>query len=111
VFTAVMTAAWAVGIWPVEATFWAHLLWTVSVFFVTGLTMGNLNALAMEPVGHQAGMASSVIGAVSTVLSVVLAVPVGLAFDGSPLPLMLGVLAFGVANLVLMQWLPKGGAR
>ncbi len=107
VFTAVMTAAWALGVWPAGAAFWAHLVWTVSVFFVTGLTMGNLNALAMEPVGHQAGMASSVIGAVSTVLSVVLAVPVGLAFDGSPMPLMLGVLAFAVLNLGLLRWLPK----
>lgn len=108
-FTAVMTAAWAFGVWPEGAAFWAHLLWSASVFFVTSLTMGNLNAMAMEPVGHQAGMASSVIGAVSTVLSVVLAVPVGLAFDGSPLPLMLGVLAFSVVNLVLMRWLPKAG--
>lgn len=110
-FTAVMTAAWAFGLWPDGAAFWAHLLWSASVFFVTSLTMGNLNAMAMEPVGHQAGMASSVIGAVSTVLSVVLAVPVGLAFDGSPLPLMLGVLAFSVANLLLLRWLPKGAAR
>lgn len=107
VFTAAMTAAWALGLWPETAAFWAHLLWTVSVFFVTGLTMGNLNALAMEPVGHQAGMASSVIGAISTVLSVVLAVPVGLAFDGSPLPLMLGVLCFGIVCLGLMRILPK----
>ena len=45
------------------------------------------------------------------VLSVVLAVPVGLAFDGSPLPLMLGVLGFGLVNLLLMLVLPKGAAR
>lgn len=107
VFTGVMTAAWALGVWPAGAAFWAHLVWTISVFFVTGLTMGNLNALAMEPVGHQAGMASSVIGAISTVASVVLAVPVGLAFDGSPLPLMVGVLAFGVVNLWLMRKMPQ----
>ncbi|MBC2835553.1 multidrug effflux MFS transporter [Paragemmobacter straminiformis] len=106
-FTAAMTAAWAFGLWPEAAAFWAHLVWTISVFFVTGLTMGNLNALAMEPVGHQAGMASSVIGAISTVLSVVLAVPVGLAFDGSPLPLMIGVLCFGIVCLGLMRVLPK----
>lgn len=107
VFTAAMSAAWALGLWSEAAGFWAHLVWTISVFFVTGLTMGNLNALAMEPVGHQAGMASSVIGAISTVLSVVLAVPVGLAFDGSPLPLMLGVLCFGLVCLGLMRVLPK----
>ena len=38
-----------------------------------GLTLGNLNALAMEPVGHIAGIAASVIGALSTVLAACLA--------------------------------------
>lgn len=106
-FTALMTALWWSGVWPPALAFPAHLVWTISVFFVTGLTIGNLNALAMEPVGHQAGMASSVIGAISTVVSVVLAAPVGLAFDGSPMPLMLGVLGFGLVNLILMGMLPK----
>lgn len=111
VFTAVMVLLWWEGAWSDALAFPAHLVWTISVFFVCSLIMGNLNALAMEPVGHQAGMASSVIGAVSTVVSVLLAVPVGLAFDGSPLPLMVGVLAFAVANLLLLNLLPKGAAK
>jgi DHA1 family bicyclomycin/chloramphenicol resistance-like MFS transporter len=68
---------------------------------MAGLTIGNLNALAMEPVGHIAGMAASVTGAISTVGAVLLAAPLGVAFDGTPLPLMVGVALFaGLAWLM-----------
>lgn len=74
-----------------DAAFGAYILWAGSVFFMGGLVMGNLNALAMEPMGHIAGMAASIIGAVSTVAAVAIAAPLGLAFDGTPLPIVLGV--------------------
>ncbi|PVA08345.1 multidrug effflux MFS transporter [Thalassorhabdomicrobium marinisediminis] len=73
----------------VELVFYA--LWTVSVFFQAGLTLGNLNALAMEPMGHIAGSAASIITATSTVGAVIIAVPIGLNFDGTPLPLAIGI--------------------
>lgn len=101
-----MWAATAYGLWPETLVFPAYVLWTTGVFFTAGLTLGNLNALAMEPVGHMAGMAASVIGSVSTVVSVCLAAPLGLAFDGTPLPLMLGVGCFAATGLALMRSLP-----
>lgn len=67
--------------------FGLYMVWTTSLFFMAGLVIGNLNALAMEPVGHIAGLAASVLGAVATVLGAVIAAPIGLAFDGTPLPL------------------------
>jgi DHA1 family bicyclomycin/chloramphenicol resistance-like MFS transporter len=76
------------------------------VFFMTGLTIGNLNALGLEPVGHIAGMAASMLAAISTVLAVFLAAPLGLAFDGTPLPLMIGVAVMMVAGFGLMRLLP-----
>ncbi len=45
----------------------------------------------MEPLGHIAGMAASVIAALATVVGVALAVPLGLAFDGTMMPLAAGV--------------------
>jgi DHA1 family bicyclomycin/chloramphenicol resistance-like MFS transporter len=76
-------------------------VWQAFVFFQAGLTIGNLNAIAMEPMGHIAGMAASVIGAVSTVFAAILASPVGLLFDGTIKPLVatvfvLACLAFGL---------------
>ncbi|AGI68025.1 putative drug resistance protein [Octadecabacter antarcticus 307] len=73
----------------IELLFYA--VWTVSVFFQAGLTLGNLNALAMEPMGHIAGSAASIITATATVGAVIIAVPIGLRFDGTPLPLAIGI--------------------
>ena len=41
---------------------WLLMAYLVVTFFATGVLFGNLNALAMEPLGHIAGLASSVIG-------------------------------------------------
>ena len=74
---------------------------------MTGLTVGNLNALGLEPMGHVAGMAASVIGGIATVASVLLAVPVGMMFDGTAYPLMAGVAVFAAAGWGLMQLIPR----
>ncbi|WP_425082881.1 multidrug effflux MFS transporter [Ruegeria profundi] len=84
-----------------DASFGLFVAWQTTVFFMAGVTMGNLNAIAMEPMGHIAGMAASVIGSVSTVLAAAIAAPVGLLFDGSIMPLTTGILtmctlAFGL---------------
>jgi DHA1 family bicyclomycin/chloramphenicol resistance-like MFS transporter len=79
------------------------VFWLWGVMFQGGLTVANLNAIAMEPMGHIAGMAASVIGAVSTVLGAALASPVGLLFDGTPMALIVTVLLASAAGSVLMQ--------
>ena len=105
--SAIMLILLVFGLWPEWAEFPAYVVFSIAIFGTMGLTIGNLNALAMEPLGHIAGMAASVIGAVATVLSVVIAAPVGLAFDGTPVPLATGIfLAFAVARLAML-WLPN----
>jgi len=84
-----------------NAGFAVHILWSIVLFATMGLTLGNLNALAMEPLGHVAGMAASVTSAIATVVSVLLAVPVGLMFDGTALPLLIGVAVYGTLALAL----------
>lgn len=84
--------------------FAVYLVWTLSIFLMAGLTIGNLNALGMEPLGHLAGLGASLIGSIATVGAVVIAVPVGLTFDGTPLPLALGMFFMTAAALALMQW-------
>jgi DHA1 family bicyclomycin/chloramphenicol resistance-like MFS transporter len=41
----------------------------------------------------------------------VFAIPVGLAFDGTPLPLAIGILAMIAASQALMIWLRRIEAR
>jgi DHA1 family bicyclomycin/chloramphenicol resistance-like MFS transporter len=80
-----------------------YIIWTTSLFFMVGLVIGNLNALAMEPVGHIAGLAASIIGAVATVLGVAIAAPIGLAFDGTPLPLAFATTALSILGFVMVK--------
>ena len=86
----VMTILTWMGWWPDGTYFPAYLFWSLSIMFMLGFTLGNLNTLAMEPMGHIAGMAASIVGSLSTVLGIIIAVPIGLAFDGTPLPLAVG---------------------
>jgi MFS transporter, DHA1 family, multidrug resistance protein len=107
ILSVVSAAMMAFGLWPDALAFPAYMVWTTGVFFMTGLTMGNLNALALEPVGHIAGMAASLVGAFSTVAAVVLAVPIGLAFDGTPVPLMIAVSVLSAVGYALMRLAPR----
>lgn len=92
------------GLLPESISFSVQILWCIGLFAMMGLTMGNLNALAMEPVGHIAGMAASVISAMATVGSVLLAIPVGLAFNGTSTPLLAGVAVLSGLALLLSRF-------
>lgn len=99
--TVLTLVAHALGGLPLTLEFALHLFWMIGLFSMMGLTMGNLNALAMEPVGHIAGLAASVISSIATIGAVVLAVPVGLAFDGGSGPVLAGVaVLLGLALIV-----------
>lgn len=80
---------------------------TVYIWFI-GFIIGNLNALALEPMGHIAGFAASINGALSTIGASFLAIPIGLSFDGTERALILGVLCLSLLGLIMMWRL---GAR
>jgi DHA1 family bicyclomycin/chloramphenicol resistance-like MFS transporter len=90
-------------------TFWIFLAWTAGQFAATGFTIGNLNALALEPMGHIAGMTSSVMGAVATVGGAMIGAVIGQLFNGTPTPLVLSVLVCAGASLVIATKLPREG--
>ena len=79
----------------------------MTLFFLSGLVFSNLNALAMEPMGHIAGTASAIIGAVSTLASVLIAVPIGQMFNGTGLPLMFGVGTCAIIGFALNLTNPR----
>lgn len=88
---------------PEPLRFPVYIAWQTTVFLQAALTLGNLTALAMDPLGHIAGMAASTINSIATVGSVILTVPVGLAFNGTPVPLLVGVLACVALGLAFMK--------
>ena len=66
-----------------EELLWFSIFIMVNFFFF-GFIFGNLNALALDPFGHMAGNASSVIGALSTILAVMISSLATSSFDGTP---------------------------
>ncbi len=92
---------------PEAESLWLFLTWGVLSFFSVGLVFGNVNALAMEPMGANAGIAAAIIGAVSTVLAVAIGVPLGLLYDGSTLPLVGGFLVLGLGCLLVIRLTPR----
>ena len=86
-----------------EVPFAAFFAWLVPEFFMARLGIGNLNAVALEPMGHMAGLAASIISATSIVAPVLIAGPNRLAIDGTPLPTALGILGVAIATLTLIS--------
>lgn len=101
-----MTLLLWTGYLPTGAGFGLFVAWAVTVFSMIGLTIGNLNSLAMEPLGHVAGLAASIIGSVSTVGAVALSAPVSQLFDGTALPLAAGIFTAIVTAAVMMRFMP-----
>lgn len=92
--------------------FWIYIAWQTSIFYQMGLTIGNLNALAMEPLGHIAGLAASVMGAIATVVAAILATIIALTFNTTTLPQILGtliVMLISLPVLVVMRRLDRPG--
>ncbi|RED48586.1 multidrug effflux MFS transporter [Aestuariispira insulae] len=77
-------------------------------FFCIGILFGNFNALAIEPLGHIAGVASAVIGSVQSFVSILFGYFVGQAFDGTALPLVGGFAILGIAAILMMAWTERG---
>jgi DHA1 family bicyclomycin/chloramphenicol resistance-like MFS transporter len=94
---------------PYWLAFGMYVLWVLSIFFQAGMTIGNLNALAMEEMGHIAGLAASVISAVATIGAVMIAVPVAIQFDGTPLPMAIGTLVCAILALWLTTLIKRPG--
>ncbi|KFI25531.1 multidrug MFS transporter [Haematobacter missouriensis] len=108
VLSVVMFTLWRIGVFE-SHPFPAFFCWAAAVFFLNGFIFGNLNALSLEHLGHIAGSAASVIGAVSTVLAVLIAFPIGQAFDGTPMPLIFGITCCACAGYLLMLYSRKHG--
>jgi DHA1 family bicyclomycin/chloramphenicol resistance-like MFS transporter len=84
-----------------QPAFWLTLLLLILSFFSIGILFGNLNSLAMEPLGHVAGMASTVIGSTTTLISLLLGTIIGRAYDQSLVPLTFGFTLLGILSLIV----------
>lgn len=96
-----LAIAWALGGHPPLSLFMAYML---VCFFCNGLLFSNYNALAMEPMGHIAGVAAAVTGAVATLVALVTGSLIGRAYDGTVIPLVAGFALLSLAALIVTEW-------
>jgi DHA1 family bicyclomycin/chloramphenicol resistance-like MFS transporter len=73
-----------------------------------GLASANFGALAMQPLGHVAGTASSVQGTVGTLGGALLGLLVGQSFDGTLVPMVGSFAAFGAIGLLILLATERG---
>ena len=87
--------------------FWIYYLYLAVVIFCYGLIFGNLTSLALEPMGHIAGAASSIVNSAGTIGSIVVASIIGMSLRETVIPLVTG---FGIACFAAW-WLVKALRR
>ena len=97
--------------WSGSEPLWGFVLMQMGSMAMFGFLGANLNTLAIEPLGHIAGTASSAIGLFTTVLGALLGFAVGQSFDGSVVPLTLAYVVLGSAALALVSGAERGGAN
>ena len=76
-------------------------------FFCVGMLFGNLNALAMEPMGHIAGVASALVGSLASIIAVPFGALISQSYSGSVLPMIGGFGAFCLLSLAMSLWADK----
>lgn len=76
-------------------------------FFSIGFLFGNLRSLAMQPIGHIAGIGSAINGFVSTIMAVPIATFIGRYVNTTSLPLFVGFFVCGTISLILLFTIKK----
>lgn len=106
VLTALVSGAFLLMIWSWDGLppFALFLGWLLITFFGMGLLFGNLNALAMEPLGKMAGLGAAVVGSLSTVIALPLAYAIGEVLVDSVTPLVIGFGSAAALTLLLSLW-------
>ncbi len=95
-------------VWRGDESIWVFSACQSLMMFCFGLVASNFGALAMEPLGHVAGTASSVQGFVTTVGGALLGFAIGQQFDGSTMPMSLGYVLLGALAMVIVAITEKG---
>ncbi|MBF7074461.1 multidrug effflux MFS transporter [Glaciecola sp. MH2013] len=76
-------------------------------FFFIGMLFGNLNAMAMLPVGHIAGLGAAFIGCFTSLIAVPIAMFINQYLTSDLVPIALGFLVFSVLSFFAVQFAKK----
>ena len=87
-----------------QPSLWLLMAYLMMTFFCIGILYGNMNALAMRPLGHIAGIGAAIVGSLSTLISVPLGMVIGRSYNGSIVPLVAGILVLAGVSIVVTRW-------
>jgi DHA1 family bicyclomycin/chloramphenicol resistance-like MFS transporter len=93
---------------PHPTPFVLYMLFFAAAMFQFGWIGSNFNSLAMEPLGHVAGTASSVLGFMSTAGGGAIGALIGQAYDGTTLPLVAGFFVLSLIGLIFVLIAERG---
>lgn len=91
-----------------QETLWTYMVFQALSMTCIGLCGSNFGAMAMEPVGHIAGTASSIQGFITSVGAVIVGSLIGQSYNGTTYPLAIGYLGIGLAVLATVYWVEGG---
>jgi DHA1 family bicyclomycin/chloramphenicol resistance-like MFS transporter len=83
---------------------WLFIGYIMTTFFGVGVLFGNQNSLAMEPLGHLAGIGAALVGSLSTLISIPLGIVIGQNYNGTVLPLVIGIAVLSGCSLLVVRW-------
>ena len=83
---------------------WLVMTYLMSTFFCVGILFGNQNSLAMEPLGNLAGIGAAVVGSLSTLISIPLGTLIGQSYNGTVVPLIIGIAVLSGLSLGVVHW-------
>lgn len=104
----VIVAGAVAGGFPAEPPLAGLVAFLMAFFFCFGLIAPNFNALSMEPLGHVAGMGSSLTGFYGTAAGAVFGWAAGQAFDGTVRPLGVAFALYAVLTLACVLVTERG---
>lgn len=87
---------------------WLLIVYLMLTFFCVGILFGNQNSLAMEPLGHIAGIGAAIVGALSTFISVPMGTIIGQSYNGTIVPLVAGIAVMTGLSLTVVHWIEAG---
>jgi MFS transporter, DHA1 family, multidrug resistance protein len=87
---------------------WALIGYMMPALFCVGILFGNLNSMAMEPLGHIAGVGAAVVSSLSMLIAVFLSGVIGQSYNGTVLPLVGGFAILSSAGVLVMWWVQQG---
>ncbi|WP_405053677.1 multidrug effflux MFS transporter [Sphingobium sp. MK2] len=95
-------------IWAGHETLVTFMVLQAMTMMTVAFTASNFSAISMEPFSKGAGIASSFQAFLTTALSSALGTVIGQAFNGTTLPLTLGMLVFGAISFLIVVWAERG---